>query len=396
MKKKVLSIILTVGMISSLLAGCGAAAAPAPAADGGAAATEEAAPADAAEAEAPAADEAAPAEAAGGADISGVTVAFIPKVTGNSFFEAANDGAQKYAADWGITVDYIGRAAASVNDQIDAIQEAMDKGVDAIAISSVDATALDEKLKEASDQGIVVCTWDSDVSPDARCLMVSQGTAKVLGPMLVDMGVEALKNRGKDPEKDPIKYVWHYSNPTVADQNSWYVAGDQYIKDTYPNWTAVADPYYSNQDSQESVTTGEAVLDAHSDVDLIICNDSTALPGQCQAAQNKGLTKDDITITGFCTPSGMTAYLDANILERWGLWDCGVQGALGCYFAAYIAAGNTVKAGENVEVPGIGSVSVVPNGDLVEGQETAPENNGVVLLPERVVFTADNVANYNF
>ena len=34
--------------------------------------------------------------------------------------------------------------------------------------------------------------------------------------------------------------------------------------------------------------------------------------------------------------------------------------------------------------------------DLVEGQETAPENNGVVLLPERVVFTAENVADYPF
>ncbi len=28
--------------------------------------------------------------------IEGKVVAFIPKLTGNSFFEAANDGAQKY------------------------------------------------------------------------------------------------------------------------------------------------------------------------------------------------------------------------------------------------------------------------------------------------------------
>ncbi len=34
-----------------------------------------------------------------------MTVAFIPKVSGNSFFEAANDGAQKYAKEWGLTVD---------------------------------------------------------------------------------------------------------------------------------------------------------------------------------------------------------------------------------------------------------------------------------------------------
>ena len=340
---------------------------------------------------------AAPAETASGAKsaVDGLTVAFIPKVSGNSFFEAANDGAQKYGAQWGLTVDYIGSPDASVTTQLELIQQAIDKGVDAICISSVDATALDEKLKEAQSAGIYVSTWDSDVSPDARAMMVSQGTAAVLGPMLVEMGVDSLKERGIDVN-GAVKYVWHFSNPSVADQNSWYVAGVEYIEKTYPNWVAVSDPYYSNQDPAQSVSIGEAVLDAHPDVDLIICNDSTALPGQCQAAQNKGLTASDVTITGFCPPSGMTDYLNAGICTRWGLWDCGIQGAMGCYLAAYVSAGNEVHVGDKVDIPGIGTVEILANSDLVEGQATGPVNNGVVLLPERVVFTKDNVANYNF
>ncbi len=345
----------------------------------------------------PAASPAASTSAAGEAkSIKGMTVAFIPKLTGNSFFEAANAGAQKYSADWGITVKYMGSATASVTDQMTVIDQAIAEGVNAIAISSVDAKALDEKLKEAQDKGIVVCTWDSDVSSTSRSLMVSQGTADVLGPMLVEMGVKSLKERGKDPTKDAIKYVWHYSQATVADQNSWYVAGEKYIKDKYPNWVAVSKPFYSEQDSQKSVSIGESILEAYPDVDLIICNDSTALPGQCQAAQNKGLTAKNITITGFCTPSGMKSYLDAGILTRWGLWDCGIQGALGCYFAAYLAAGNTVKAGDTVNVPSIGDCQVVSNDKLVTGDTTAAKNNGVVLLPERVEFTKDNIAKYNF
>ena len=327
--------------------------------------------------------------------VDGLTVAFIPKVSGNSFFEAANDGAQKYAADWGLTVKYIGSPDASVTTQLDLIQQAIDQGVDAISISSVDATALDEKLQEAQAAGIYVSTWDSDVSPDSRALMVSQGTASVLGPMLVEMGVDSLKERGVDVTGE-VKYVWHYSNPSVADQNSWYVAGEQYIKDTYPSWVAIHDPYYSEQDAAKSVDIGAAVLDDNPDVDLIICNDSTALPGQCKAAQNKGLTAKDVTITGFCPPSGMTEYLEAGVCTRWGLWDCGIQGAMGCYLAAYISAGNTVHVGDKIDIPGIGEVEILANSDLVEGPETADENNGVVLLPERVVFTADNVANYNF
>lgn len=333
--------------------------------------------------------------AEGKSPVDGMSVAFIPKLSGNSFFEAAKDGAMKYAADWGLDVQYIGSPDASVTTQLELIQQAMDKGVDAICISAVDATALDEKLMEAQDAGIYVSTWDADVSPNARALMISQGTAGVLGPMLVDMGVESLQERGVDVTGE-VKYVWHFSNPSVADQNSWYVAGDEYIKANYPSWVAVSTPFYSNQDPATSVSTGEAIFEAYPDIDLIICNDSTALPGQCGAAQNKGLTANDVTITGFCPPSGMTTYLENGICTRWGLWDCGIQGALGCYLAAYVSAGNEVKVGDVVTVPGIGDVTILANSDLVEGQETADVNNGVVLLPERVVFTAENVADYPF
>ena len=54
------------------------------------------------------------------------------------------------------------------------------------------------------------------------------------------------------------------------------------------------------------------------------------------------------------------------------------------------------KAGETIAVPGIGDCEIVANEALVPGDSTADVNNGVVLLPERVVFTAENVANYNF
>lgn len=388
--KKVMSLALALSMVLSLTACGGAkeeAAAPA--------ATE---PAKAEEA-APAEEAAAPAEAEateGAADIAGKTVVFIPKVTGNAFFEAANEGAQKYAADWGITVDYQGSATAGVADQVQVINNAVASGADAICISTVDAAGVRDALLAAQDAGLTVCTWDSDAQSDARSLMVSQGTPEVLGQMLVDMSVDALTKRGVDPAKDEVKYVWHYSQATVTDQNSWQVAGEAIIAEKYPNWTKVADNYYSNQDAEQAVSTGAAILDAYSDIDLIICNDSTALPGQLKAAQNKGLTKDDITITGFASPMSIKEYCDAGVLYEWGLWDCQIQGAMGCYLAAYLAAGNEVKVGDVISIPGIGDCEVLANDCLTEGDTTADTNNGVVLLPETAVFDETNVNDYNF
>lgn len=323
-------------------------------------------------------------------------IVFIPKLSGNAFFEVANEGAQELAQKVGFKVRYDGSPEASVANQVTIINNAIQKGADGIVVSSVDATGLDEALRRAKDNGIKVMTWDSDVSGDAREMMVSQGTPKILGEMLVDMGVDSLKERGVDPSKKAIKYAWHYSQATVTDQNSWQVAGEEYIRAKYPNWVNVAkDNYYSNQDAEKAITVGEAVLTAHKDIDLIICNDSTALPGQLQAAQNLGLDKNDVTITGFATPNAIKEYCRANILQRWGLWDVKIQGGIAVYLAYYGALGNDIKVGDVIDIPTIGKVKVEPNTVLDPNAYTA-DDSGVVLLPQRAVFTIENMDNYNF
>jgi AI-2 transport system substrate-binding protein len=326
----------------------------------------------------------------------GITIVFVPKISGNAFFESANDGAQAHAKANGYTVKYDGNPEAAVANQVTIIRNAIRQGMDGICVSSLDATALDTVMKEAIKKGLAVTTWDSDVSGNARAIMVSQGTPDILGKMLVDMGVDSLKNRGKNPATDVIRYAWHYSQSTVADQNSWRVAGEAYIKANYPKWVNVRpDNYYSNQDAELAITTGESILKANANIDLIICNDSTALPGQLQAAQNLGYNKSKVTITGFAPPNSIKSYARANILERWGLWDSGQQGALGCYLAYYLASGNKIKVGDKIDVPGIGTVEVQPNTILDPAAYTA-SNSGVVLLPERVVFSLENMDKYDF
>ncbi|MGD9559047.1 MAG: substrate-binding domain-containing protein [Oscillospiraceae bacterium] len=329
-------------------------------------------------------------------DAGDIQVVFIPKVTENAFFEAANNGAQAYAERNGFAVLYSGNPEAEVANQVEIIRKAVEDKASAICISSLDATALDDELKAAMAAGIKVVTWDSDVSGDARSLMVSQGTPEQLGQMLVEMGVKSLIARGKDPSKDAIRYAWHYSQAEVADQNSWYAAGEEYIQSLFPNWVNVApNNYYSQQNPELALEVGAQILAEHPDIDLIICNDSTALPGQAQALQDAGLGAEDITVTGFSSPNAIRDYCKAGVIARWGLWDCQVQGALGCYLAYYLAQGNPVKVGERVDVPEIGLIEVMPNTVLDPDAYTA-SNSGVVLLPSRTEFTADNVDNYDF
>jgi AI-2 transport system substrate-binding protein len=324
-----------------------------------------------------------------------ITVVFIPKLTGNAFFEAANAGAQSYAAKYGFTVSYQGSPVAAVSNQLVIIRDAIASGADAICISALDARVLEPEMKNAMTKGVKVTTWDSDVSGDARMIMVSQGTPEQLGSMLVEMGAKSLGKRGKNPGAE-IKYLWHYSQASVTDQNSWQAAGEKYIRETYPNWKNQAPQnFYSEQNPVKAVETGEYILKTYSGLDLIICNDSTSLPGQAQAAKNLGLDAGDITITGFASPNAMREFCKEGIVERWGLWDCQVQGALGCYFAYYLASGKELRVGDRVDVPEIGFVEIMPNTVLDPGAYTSAFS-GVALLPQRLEFTIANVDNYDF
>ena len=332
----------------------------------------------------------------GAANKHEVAVVFIPKLTGNAFFESANKGVQAYAEKYGFKVEYKGSPNAVIADQIGVIKGVINQGAKAICVSSLDATALDAVMKEAAAAGIKVVTWDSDVSADARLIMVSQGTPDQLGKMLVEMGAKSLTSRGVNPSRDVVKYAWHYSQATVTDQNSWQVAGERYIRATYPKWQNVAPKnYYSEQDPNKAVAVGELILKEHPDIDLIICNDSTSLPGQAQAVQNLGLSAKNVTITGFASPDPMREYCKLGILERWGLWDCQIQGSLACYLAHYLASGKQLKVGDRLDVPDIGIVELMPNTVLNPSAYTSA-NSGVILLPERTEFTIDNVDQYNF
>ena len=101
MKKKILSALLVGAMVSSLLAGCGGSDSASTSDNSTSAGSSDAQTTEQGSSDATA-------EASG---IEGKTVAFIPKLTGNAFFEVANDGAQEYAEIWGITVDYMGSTA---------------------------------------------------------------------------------------------------------------------------------------------------------------------------------------------------------------------------------------------------------------------------------------------
>lgn len=161
MKKKVLATLLSVGLVATLLAGCGNSAeeTTAPAEEP---AVEEPA------AEEPAAEEPAAEEPAAETTTGGdYTFEIIVKSYQSSYWQAAVKGVEQKAEELGVKVSCTGpNAESDIADQVNMLNSAINNGPNGIGLAACDQEACLDSLADAQSKGIPVVCFDSGI-PDA-------------------------------------------------------------------------------------------------------------------------------------------------------------------------------------------------------------------------------------
>lgn len=336
MKRKVLTILLSVCMATTMLAGCG----------------NKTAKSDSSTttAKIEATDAATDAKTETTDSVEGKKFGIIIRNAGNPYAEKEAEGFKEIIEAAGAECIIKAPEAATADAQVSLIQSLIFQEVDAIAVASNDVNALSAALQDAMDAGIKVSALDSNVAPDSRQTFVNQAGVNEIGQTLADAVYDIIGGEGQ--------YAILSASSQSANQNSWIDSMKKIMEDDKYSKIELVEVAYGDDEPQKSTDQTQALLAKYPDMKLI-CSPTTV--GIAAAAKVIQDAESSVKITGLGLPSEMSAYIgddDAHACPYMFLWNPKDVGKLSAYTSIALvegkitgASGETFDAGDMENSP---------------------------------------------
>ncbi len=109
--------------------------------------------------------------------------------TGIEFGQIIKNGAMAAGKEFGVKVNWVGPIGINVDEQVNFIENAITTGVDGLAISNVNAEALNPMIDKAIEAGIPTVTFNSEAAGSKRLAFFGQDlvqSGKTQGEILVE------------------------------------------------------------------------------------------------------------------------------------------------------------------------------------------------------------------
>lgn len=299
-------------------------------------------------------------------------VAFVPQLIGIPYFNAMEEGGNRAAAELGVEFIYSGPVDANPIDQLQIVQNLIAQGVEAIAVSVLDASSLAPVIEQAEAQGSVLFTSDSDAPGTTRAVYVAQATDDGLGYAIID---ELIARVGDDAKIGIVS-----GEATATNLNAWIGFMQERVAERYPNVTLL-EPQFAGGTAQRAAQLATDLIAANPDLDAIIAVASSTCPGVAQAIETAGKVGEVIG-TGYCSPNTARSYLKSGAFGFTVLWDPAQLGYLTVWAGKQLIDGAGFEA-ENT-VPGFAE------------PVTYDAETGILLLGAPAIFTAENVDDFDF
>jgi rhamnose transport system substrate-binding protein len=300
------------------------------------------------------------------------SVAFVPEIVGIPYFNAMQDGGNKAAKDLGVKFIYSGPVDTNPVDQLQIVQNLINQGVNAIAVSVLDASSIAPVVQAARAKGSVLFTSDSDAPMSGRAVFVAQATDEGLGETIID---EMVKRVG-----DNAKIGIVSGEATASNLNAWIAVMQTRAKDKYPKLTLLP-PQFAGGTAERAAQLATDLITANPDLKGIIGVASTTCPGVAQAIEGAGKI-GKVVGTGYCSPNTVRSYLKSGAMVYSVLWDPTALGYLTVWAGKQLIDGKPFAAAN--QVPGFAK------------PVTYDDKTRILLLGDPAIFTAQNVDQFNF
>lgn len=301
-----------------------------------------------------------------------VRVAFVPQIQGIPYYVAMEEGAKKAAAKFGVSYVQQGPASTSSADQLRIFESFVNQGFNVVGVSPVDVETLKPAIAAAEKKGVHVITSDADAAGSAREFYVAQAMDKDLGYTILD---EMVKRTGKSGKIAIISDA-----PTIASLNAWIAAIKERAQSTYPDIQIVSVDHTDGTAARAFQFATDAMT-RNPDLKGIIGIASTTCPGIGQAVDAAGRAGTIVT-TGFCSPNTVKDYVKSGAMTYSVLWNPSDLGYLTVWAGKQMADGKPFEASPKVE-------------GLDAAVKWLPDQK-ILLLGAPMVFTSENIGNFNF
>ena len=311
--------------------------------------------------------------ACGGAN-GDVTYAIVCKDASNPYMLRMISGFEDACEKLGVKAITKSPETATVDGQIQIVNELIAQGVKGIAIAANDAAALEATIKAATDAGIVVVTLDSDTKGSQ--MFVNQAGVEQVAQVLVDSIYDMAGGEGE--------FAVLSASSTATNQNAWIdamkviIAGnDKYAK---LNWVETV---YGDDEAQKSTDEMQNLMTKYPDLEVVCCPTTVGILAAAQVVTNTADCK--IKIAGLGLPSEMKDYTgDDKACPYMYLWNPIDVGNCAAYMIKAILDG---KVGE------VGTDFTADNGTTYAIAAGDPAAKQIIVGPP-FAFTGENIAEW--
>jgi ribose transport system substrate-binding protein len=226
--------------------------------------------------------------------------------TDEYFWKLFQEGAKAAGEDYDVYVELVGVSKRNTDELREAVEMAVNAGVDGIALQAVDSEQTQSIIESAQKQGMAVLTYENDnyIIPNTPKVGSNSYT---LGCTTGDMAVKA-----SDGSADVAVIINNSGNQNDEQYTNMIVQG---ILDSFSTFSSMqVDKIYTiNADLFEAEKIATSIIEDASNVNLIICIDERSTPGIAQILVDNNKV-GDIKLIGYGNQPQTLNYIKRGVI----------------------------------------------------------------------------------